>query len=97
MSLKNKKRTYTVEGVNSDLRRYIAHLHRKFFRSIDTTKAVFKIFFHAFNKFALAKFLYPSLKFAFSLSSFYELFRVLSSNTFLDRINKIQYHIYSLI
>ena len=32
--------------------------------------AVFKIFVHAFNKFALAKFLYPSLKSAFAISRF---------------------------
>ena len=62
-SLKNKSQTYTVEGVNSDLRHYIPPLHRKskcFFRSIETAKAVFKIFIFAFNKFALAKFLHPS-------------------------------------
>ena len=72
-SLKNKSQTYTVEGVNSDLRHYIPPLHRKskcFFRSIETAKAVFKIFIFAFNKFALAKFLHPSLKSSFSLSSF---------------------------
>ena len=65
-SLKNKSQTYTVEEVNYDLMKYIAPLHRKskcFFRPIDTAKAVFKIFFHAFNKFALAKFLHSSLKF----------------------------------
>ena len=32
--------------------------------------AIFKIFVHAFNKFALAKFLYPSLKSAFAISRF---------------------------
>ena len=32
--------------------------------------AVFKIFVHAFNKFALAEFLYPSLKSAFAISRF---------------------------
>ena len=32
--------------------------------------AVFKIFVHAFNKFALAKFLYLSLKSAFAVSCF---------------------------
>jgi len=72
-SLKNKSQTYTVEGVNSDLRHYIPPLRRKskcFFRSIHTAKAVFKIFVHAFNNFALHKFLYPHLKSAFSLSSF---------------------------
>ena len=28
-SLKNKSQTYTVEGINSDLRHYISLLHRK--------------------------------------------------------------------
>lgn len=72
-SLNNKSQTYTVEGVNSDLRHYIPPLRRKskcFFRSIDTAKSVFKIFVNAFNNFALHKFLYPSLKSTFSLSSF---------------------------
>ena len=72
-SLKNKSQTYTVEGVNSDLRYYIPALHRRskcFFRSIETINAVFKIFVNAFNKFALAKFLYPHLKSAFALSYF---------------------------
>ncbi|MGN1044301.1 MAG: hypothetical protein ACI4PR_05915 [Acutalibacteraceae bacterium] len=72
-ALKNKSQTYTVESVNSDLRHYIPPLRRKFkclFRSIETAKAVFKIFVHAFNKFALAKFLHPSFKSYFSLSCF---------------------------
>ena len=75
-SLKNKSQTYTVEGVNSDLRYYIPPLRRNskcFFRSIHTAKAVLKIFVHAFNKFALAKFLHPSLKSSLSLSSFIQL------------------------
>ncbi|MDO4504562.1 MAG: hypothetical protein Q4B84_05460 [Clostridia bacterium] len=72
-SLKDKSQTYTVEGVNSDLRHYIHALHRRskcFFRSIETMNAVFKIFVSAFNKFALAKFLYPHLKSSFALSYF---------------------------
>ena len=72
-SLNDKSQTYTVESVNSDLRHYIPALHRRskcFFRSLDTMMAVFKIFVHAFNKFALPKFLYPSLKSSLSLSSF---------------------------
>ena len=72
-SLKDKSQTYTVEGVNSDLRHYIPPLRRKskcFFRSIETAKAVFKIFIFAFNKFALSKLLHPSLKSSFSLSCF---------------------------
>ena len=69
-SLKNKSQTYTVEGVNSDLRHYIPALRRKskcFFRSVETMKAVFKLFVHAFNQFALSKFNFPSLKSSFSL------------------------------
>ena len=72
-ALKNKSQTYTVESVNSDLRHYIPALHRRskcFFRSIETINAVFKIFVNAFNKFALAKFLYPNLKSSFALSYF---------------------------
>ena len=46
------------------------HCKKCFFRSIDTTKVVLKIFVNAFNNFALHKFLHPSLKSAFSLSSF---------------------------
>lgn len=73
-SLKNKSQTYTVEGINSVLRHYSPSLCRKskcFFRSLDTAKSVFKIFVNAFNNFALHKFLYPSLKYSFSLSSFF--------------------------
>ena len=72
-SLKNKSQTYTVEGVNSDFRHYIPALRRKskcFFRSLETMKAVFKIFVHAFNQFALAKFDFPALKSSFYLSRF---------------------------
>ena len=72
-SLKNKSQTYTVEGVNSDLRHYIPSLRRKskcFFRSLETVKAVFKIFVNAFNLFARAKKNFPHLKSAFCLSSF---------------------------
>lgn len=72
-SLKNKSQTYTVEGVNSDLRHYIPPLRRKskcFFRSLETAKAVFKVFVYAFNNFALHKFLYPLLKSSSSLSFF---------------------------
>ena len=72
-SLKNKSQTYTVEGVNSDLRHYIPALRRRskcFFRSIETMKAVIKIFLHAFNAFASYKKNYPRLKSASFLSNF---------------------------
>ena len=54
-----------VEGVNSDLRRYIPALQRRskcFFRSLETMNSVFKIFVHAFNSFADHKSKFPSLK-----------------------------------
>ena len=73
IALKNKSQTYTVEGVNSDLRHYIPALHRHskcFFRSIETAKSVFKIFVNAFNQFALAKNKFPALKSSLYLSSF---------------------------
>ena len=38
-SLKDKSQTYTVEGVNSDLRHYIPALHR---RSRECSKYIFK-------------------------------------------------------
>ena len=44
-ALKNKSQTYTVEGVNSDLRHYIPALRRRskcFFRSIETAKSFSK-------------------------------------------------------
>ncbi len=72
-SLKNKSQTYTVEGLNSDLRHYIPSLRRKskcFFRSLETAKAVLKIFVNSFNLFAHAKKSFPHLKSAFCLSSF---------------------------
>ena len=74
-SLKNKSQTYTVKGVNSDLRHYIPNLRRKsqcFFRSVETVKSVFKIFVHTFNQFTLAKFNFPSLKSSFSLVDYIE-------------------------
>lgn len=49
-----KSQTYTVEGVNADLRRYIpgaARRSRCFYRRIDTFLAVMKIFVSAYNRF----------------------------------------------
>ena len=74
-SLKNKSQTYTIEGVNSDLRHYIPPLRRRskcFFRSLETAKAVFKIFVNTFNLFARAKKNFPHLKSAFCLSVLYK-------------------------
>ena len=76
-ALKNKSQTYMVEGVNSDLRRYIPALQRRskyFFRSLETMNAVFKIFVHAFNNFADHKSKFPSLKNSFSFSIYLKIF-----------------------
>lgn len=72
-SFSNKSQTYTVEGINSNLRHYIPALKRRskcFFRSIEKMKAVFDIFVNAFNLIAASKNSYPCLKNAFSLTSF---------------------------
>ncbi len=55
-SLKNKSQTYTVEGVNSDLRHYIPPLRRRskcFFRSLEIATALFKIFVNVFQSICL--------------------------------------------
>lgn len=49
-----KSQTYTVEGVNADLRRYLpgtARRSRCFYRRIDSLLAVLKIFVFAYNRF----------------------------------------------
>ena len=54
----DKKDTYTVEGVNADLRHYIPLLRRRsrcFARSIETLTAVIDVFVEAYNRFGLAK------------------------------------------
>ena len=56
----DKSETYTVEGVNSDLRKYIPGFTRRskcFYRSTDTAVAVMTVFVRAFNMFALKKYL----------------------------------------
>ena len=70
---RNKSHTFTVEGVNSDIRKYIAALQRKskcFFRSLATFKAVMSIFVIAYNSFSKFKFDFPQLKSAVGLTSF---------------------------
>ena len=51
--------TFTVEGVNADLRHYIPILARRsrcFPRSLETLRAVFALFAYAYNRFHLAVF-----------------------------------------
>jgi len=69
----DKSETYTVEGVNSDLRKYIPFLQRKskcFLRSLETAKTVLNIFVNAYNQFGNMKQRYPHLKNAFYVGQF---------------------------
>ena len=54
----DKSETYTVEGVNADLRHYIPLLARRsrcFARSLETLRAVLEVFRDAYNQFGKAK------------------------------------------
>jgi len=60
-NISNKNDTFTVEGVNADLRHYIPVLARRsrcFCRSLETLDAVVAVFIDAFNKFGEAKLAY---------------------------------------
>ena len=57
-NVSNKNDTFTVEGVNADLRHYIPILRRRsrcFPRSLDTLRAVLEVFVDAYNAFGAAK------------------------------------------
>jgi len=63
-NIHNKKDTFTVEGINADLRHYIPLLRRRsrcFARSLETLKAVMDVFVDAYNRFGLAKFKYRQI------------------------------------
>ena len=60
-NVKNKSDTYTVEGINADLRHYIPVLARRsrcFARSLETLYAVVEVFVDAYNRFGKAKYKY---------------------------------------
>jgi len=60
-NVRNKNDTFTVEGVNADLRHYIPILARRsrcFARTIETLYAVIDVFVEAYNKFGAAKMRY---------------------------------------
>lgn len=62
-NLRNKNDTYTVEGINADLRHYIPVLARRsrcFCRKLETLEAVISVFIDAYNKFGEAKLRYRS-------------------------------------
>jgi len=55
---RDKSDTFTVEGVNADLRHYIPVLVRRsrcFCRKLETLRAVIEVFVDAYNRFAIAK------------------------------------------
>ena len=57
-NIHNKKDTFTVEGINADLRHFIPLLRRRsrcFARSLETLTAVISVFVEAYNSFGLAK------------------------------------------
>jgi len=64
---RDKSDTFTVEGVNADLRHYIPGLARRsrcFYRCLETIYAVLTLFASAYNKFGQAKSRHPRLPFA---------------------------------
>lgn len=57
-NIRDKRDTFTVEGVNADLRHYIPILARRsrcFARTIETLRAVLEVFTDAYNRFGAAK------------------------------------------
>ena len=57
-NVNNKNDTFTVEGVNADLRHYIPVLRRRsrcFARKLETLHAVIEVFVDAYNRFGVAK------------------------------------------
>ena len=57
-NISNKNDTFTVEGVNADLRHYIPILARRsrcFPRKLETLQAVIEVFVDAYNQFGIAK------------------------------------------
>ena len=60
-NIHDKKDTFTVEGVNADLRHYIPVLARRsrcFPRKLETLYAVVEVFVTAYNRFGIAKYNY---------------------------------------
>jgi len=60
-NVRDKSNTFTVEGVNADLRHYIPVLARRsrcFARKLETLQAVMDIFVDAYNRFGAAKYKY---------------------------------------
>jgi len=57
-NVRDKSNTFTVEGVNADLRHYIPILARRsrcFARKLETLRAVLEVFVDAYNRLGVAK------------------------------------------
>jgi IS1 family transposase len=57
----DKSDTFTVEGINADLRHYVPILARRsrcFARTLETLRSVLEVFVDAYNRFGQAKFEY---------------------------------------
>jgi len=57
-NVRDKSNTFTVEGINADLRHYIPILARRsrcFARKLETLQAVLAVFVEAYNRFGAAK------------------------------------------
>ena len=62
---RDKSDTFTVEGMNADLRHYIPVLARRgrcFSRNIETLRTVIEVFADAYNKFGIAKMNYRKMR-----------------------------------
>ena len=77
-NIHNKNDTFTVEGVNADLRHYIPTLARRsrcFPRKLENLQAVLAVFVQAYNRFGLQKDRYrschPQTSVPFSLFDFF--------------------------
>ncbi len=77
-NIHNKNDTFTVEGVNADLRHYIPTLARRsrcFPRKLENLQAVLTVFVHAYNRFGRHKDRYrsrhPGTAVPFSLFDFF--------------------------
>ncbi len=60
--MKDKSQTFSVEGVNADIRHYLARLRRRsrcFSRQEDALRAAMKLFVYAHNRRQLYKQRYP--------------------------------------
>lgn len=60
-NVRNKNDTFTVEGINADMRHYIPVLARRsrcFCRKVETLEAVLSLFVDAYNRFGEAKMKY---------------------------------------